>query len=78
MPLFIYNLQLFIAATKEEKKDYNELFDNNAIMEESLDMLLEEHDMPRHERRPSERATGLAHFTPRQGYFIFSYVPNFS
>lgn len=53
--------------TKEEKKDYNELFDNNTIMEESLDKLLEDQEVPRHERRPSERATGVAHFTPRQG-----------
>lgn len=58
---------LLILATNEEKKDYNELFDSNIVMEESLDTLLEDQDVPRHERRPSERATGLAHFTPRQG-----------
>ncbi|KAF5272292.1 hypothetical protein FQR65_LT04949 [Abscondita terminalis] len=58
------------AATQEEKKDYNELFDNNAIMEESLDTLLEDQDVPRHDRRPSERVTGFAHFTPRQGRML--------
>ncbi|KAK5649288.1 hypothetical protein RI129_000317 [Pyrocoelia pectoralis] len=58
------------AVIKEEKKDYNELFDNNTIMEESLDTLLEDQEVPRHERRPSERATGFAHFTPRQGRML--------
>nr|NVI77002.1 Rabconnectin-3A [Cucujiformia] len=56
--------------TQEEKKDYNELFDNNVIMEESLDTLLEDQDMARLERRPSERNLGLAHFTPRQGRIL--------
>lgn len=62
-----YSFILPISATNEEKKDYNELFDSNTVMEESLDTLLEDQDVPRHERRPSERAMGLAHFTPRQG-----------
>ncbi|GLV44690.1 Rabconnectin-3A [Carabus blaptoides fortunei] len=54
--------------TQEEKKDYDELFDGNSYVEESLDSLLEDHDsVKRHERRPSERNIGIAHFTPRQG-----------
>ena len=54
--------------TQEEKKDYNELFDTTITMDESLDMLLEDHDGSRMERRPSERVLGLAHFTPKQGF----------
>lgn len=51
----------------EEKKDYNELFDSTAIIDEPLDTLLEDQEMSRLERRPSERAVGIAHFTPKQG-----------
>nr|NVI76966.1 Rabconnectin-3A [Cucujiformia] len=51
----------------EEKKDYNELFDNNVVMEESLDTLLEDQEVTRLERRPSEKNIGLTHFTPKQG-----------
>ncbi|XP_017781826.1 PREDICTED: dmX-like protein 2 isoform X2 [Nicrophorus vespilloides] len=54
--------------TQEEKKDYNELFDNNIGMDESLDTLLD--DQPRLERRPSERNLGIAHFTPKQGRIL--------
>lgn len=53
--------------SKEEKKDYDELFDSNVNMDESLDTLLEDQEMGRLERRPSERVIGIAHFTPRQG-----------
>ncbi|CAH0558785.1 unnamed protein product [Brassicogethes aeneus] len=54
--------------TQEDKKDYNELFDNNLDMEESLDTLLEDQEITgRTERRPSERNVGLTHFTPKQG-----------
>lgn len=58
------------SVAQEEKKDYNELFDNNVIVEESLDTLLEDHDMSRLERRPSERNVGLTHFTPKQGRIL--------
>ncbi|KAK9881026.1 hypothetical protein WA026_014368 [Henosepilachna vigintioctopunctata] len=51
---------------QEEKKDYNELFDNN-VMEESLDTLLEEQEISKLERRPSEKNVGLTHFTPKEG-----------
>nr|NVI77003.1 Rabconnectin-3A [Cucujiformia] len=54
------------SASQEEKKDYNELFDNNLTME-SLDTLLEDQELGRLERRPSERNLGLTHFTPKQG-----------
>ncbi|XP_018327674.1 dmX-like protein 2 isoform X2 [Agrilus planipennis] len=53
----------------EEKKDYDELFDTNITMEESLDSLLEE-DMPRSDRRSSEKNVGVGHFTPRQGRML--------
>nr|NVI76985.1 Rabconnectin-3A [Cucujiformia] len=56
-----------LPVVKEEKKDYNELFDNNVVMEESLDTLLEDQEVSRLERRPSERNIGLTHFTPKQG-----------
>lgn len=56
-----------IVVTQEEKKDYEQLFDNNVIMEDTLDTLLEEQDTPRLERRASERQLGLTHFTPKQG-----------
>ncbi|XP_045469484.1 dmX-like protein 2 isoform X5 [Harmonia axyridis] len=55
---------------QEEKKDYNELFDNNVVMEESLDTLLEDQEVSRLERRPSERHVGLTHFTPKQGRIL--------
>nr|NVI76987.1 Rabconnectin-3A [Cucujiformia] len=55
---------------QEEKKDYNELFDHNIAMEESLDTLLEDQDVARLERRPSERNIGLTHFTPKQGRIL--------
>lgn len=55
------------AVPQEEQKDYNQLFDNNVMMEESLDTLLEDQETTRLERRPSERALGLTHFTPKQG-----------
>ncbi|XP_018562526.1 dmX-like protein 2 isoform X2 [Anoplophora glabripennis] len=58
------------SGAQEEKKDYNELFDNNVIVEESLDTLLEDQDVSRMERRPSERNIGLTHFTPRQGRIL--------
>lgn len=57
-------------ATQEEKKDYNELFDNNLNMEDNLDTLLEDDEGARLERRPSERITSIAHFTPRQGRIL--------
>nr|NVI77005.1 Rabconnectin-3A [Cucujiformia] len=53
--------------SQEEQKDYDQLFDNNVIMEESLDTLLEDQDIGVLERRPSERNIGLTHFTPKQG-----------
>lgn len=58
--------------TQEEKKDYNELFDNNVIMEESLDNILDEEEDGggRRDRRPSERNVGLTHFTPKQGRIL--------
>ncbi|XP_060524786.1 dmX-like protein 2 isoform X2 [Cylas formicarius] len=57
--------------TQEEQKDYEQLFDNNVIMEESLDTLLEDQDgVPNLERRPSERNIGLTHFTPKQGRIL--------
>nr|CAH7714409.1 unnamed protein product [Callosobruchus chinensis] len=53
---------------QEEKKDYNELFDNNVIIEESLDNLLDDNDVSsRNERRLSERNVSITHFTPKQG-----------
>ncbi|XP_049821296.1 dmX-like protein 2 isoform X4 [Aethina tumida] len=58
------------SASQEEKKDYNELFDNNITMEESLDTLLEDQEVSRLERRPSERNIGLTHFTPKQGRLL--------
>lgn len=57
----------FVLVTQEEKKDYNELFDNSVVMEESLDTLLEDQETSRLERRPSERTVGITHFTPKQG-----------
>lgn len=57
--------------TQEEKKDYDELFDGKVAIEESLDTLLEDQDsIKRHERRPSERASGIAHFTPKHGRML--------
>lgn len=55
------------AVPQEEQKDYNELFDNTIVMEESLDTLLEDQESTRLERRPSERVVGITHFTPKQG-----------
>ncbi|XP_057663826.1 dmX-like protein 1 isoform X3 [Diorhabda carinulata] len=66
-PLPLYTL---LAADKEsnvnqeEKKDYNELFDSNIVMEDSLDNLLEDQE---EQRRPSERNVGVMHFTPKEG-----------
>lgn len=57
--------------TQEEKKDYNELFDTSLAMDDSLDTLLEDQEVGRLERRPSERVISVAHFTPRQGKYIF-------
>lgn len=59
-----------VPLTQEEKKDYNELFDSNVIVEESLDYLLDDEDGCRRERRPSERNVGLIHFTPKQGRIL--------
>nr|NVI77004.1 Rabconnectin-3A [Cucujiformia] len=56
--------------SQEDKKDYNELFDQNLTMEDSLDTLLEDQEMDRLERRPSERNIGLTHFTPKQGRIL--------
>ncbi|XP_066150653.1 dmX-like protein 2 isoform X3 [Euwallacea fornicatus] len=57
--------------TQEENKDYNELFDNNVIMEESLDNILDEdEEVCLRERRASERNAGLTHFTPKQGRIL--------
>lgn len=67
MIIYTLTISFSVLVTKEEKKDYNELFDSSMIIEESLDTLLEDEEVRRHERRPSERATGLAHFTPKQG-----------
>ncbi|KAJ8957603.1 hypothetical protein NQ314_006529 [Rhamnusium bicolor] len=58
------------SAAQEEKKDYNELFDSNVIIEESLDTLLDDQEVSRMERRPSERNIGLTHFTPKQGRIL--------
>ncbi|CAH1958623.1 unnamed protein product [Acanthoscelides obtectus] len=56
------------SGAQEEKKDYNELFDNNVIMEESLDNLLDDCEVTcRSERRSSERNVSITHFTPKQG-----------
>nr|NVI77000.1 Rabconnectin-3A [Cucujiformia] len=54
----------------EEKKDYNVLFDSNVVMEESLDMLLEDQEISRLERRTSEKNISLTHFTPKQGRIL--------
>lgn len=35
-----------------------------------MDTLLEDQEMSRHERRPSERNVGIAHFTPKQGRIL--------
>ncbi|KAK9710405.1 RAVE protein 1 C terminal [Popillia japonica] len=56
--------------TQEEKKDYNELFDTSLAMDDSLDTLLEDQEVGRLERRPSERVISVAHFTPRQGRIL--------
>ncbi|KAL1506470.1 hypothetical protein ABEB36_005832 [Hypothenemus hampei] len=57
--------------TQEEKKDYNELFDNNIIMEDTLDNILDEdEEVSLRERRSSERNVGLTHFTPKQGRIL--------
>ncbi|XP_074030533.1 rabconnectin-3 alpha isoform X2 [Leptinotarsa decemlineata] len=58
------------SGNQEEKKDYNELFDNNVTMEESLDTLLEDHEPGRLERRPSEKNLSQMHFTPKQGRIL--------
>ncbi|KAJ8919060.1 hypothetical protein NQ315_016967 [Exocentrus adspersus] len=55
---------------QEEKKDYNELFDSNVMVEDSLDSLLEDQDTSRMDRRPSERNVGLTHFTPKEGRIL--------
>ncbi|EEZ98613.2 dmX-like protein 2 isoform X2 [Tribolium castaneum] len=55
------------AGPQEEEKNYNELFDSNLGMEESLDTLLEDKEMSRMDRRQSERNIGITHFTPKQG-----------
>lgn len=61
----------FFSVTKEVKKDYNELFDNSInLNDDNLDSLLEDQDIVRLERRPSERALGIAHFTPKQGRIL--------
>lgn len=55
---------------QEEKKDYNELFDNSMI-EESLNLDDDDdEDICRRERRLSERNVGLTHFTPKQGRIL--------
>lgn len=56
----------FILVTQEEKKDYNELFDNSVSIDDEP-LQLDDQEITRMERRPSERAGGVAHFTPRQG-----------
>ncbi|XP_050306486.1 dmX-like protein 2 isoform X3 [Anthonomus grandis grandis] len=59
-----------LRGVQEEKKDYNELFDN-VISEESLDNILDEdEDVCVRERRPSEKNVGLTHFTPKQGRIL--------
>lgn len=60
------------ATNQEEQKDYDELFDNTIVMEESLDTLLEDHESTRLERRASEKIVSLTHFTPKQGEFLRS------
>ncbi|KAG5878732.1 hypothetical protein JTB14_000166 [Gonioctena quinquepunctata] len=55
---------------QEEKKDYNELFDSNVIIEESLDTLLEDQEVCSLDRRPSEKNLSLMHFTPKQGRIL--------
>ncbi|XP_050512360.1 dmX-like protein 2 isoform X4 [Diabrotica virgifera virgifera] len=55
------------SVSQEEKKDYNELFDSNVAMEDSLDNLLEDQE---DQRRPSERNVGVTHFTPKQGRIL--------
>uniref|UniRef100_A0AAR5P422 RAVE complex protein Rav1 C-terminal domain-containing protein n=2 Tax=Dendroctonus ponderosae TaxID=77166 RepID=A0AAR5P422_DENPD len=55
---------------QEEKKDYNELFDNSMI-EESLNLDDDDDEEScRRERRLSERNVGLTHFTPKQGRIL--------
>lgn len=58
------------AVTQEEEKNYNELFDSNITMEESLDTLLEDKEISRMDRRQSERNIGVTHFTPKQGRIL--------
>ncbi|XP_076252311.1 rabconnectin-3 alpha isoform X2 [Rhynchophorus ferrugineus] len=58
------------AVVKEEKKDYNELFDQNIIMEDLDYILDDDEDDVRRERRLSERNVGLTHFTPKQGRIL--------
>ncbi|XP_030754716.1 dmX-like protein 2 isoform X2 [Sitophilus oryzae] len=58
------------AVVQEEKKDYNELFDNNIVMEDLDNILDDEEDVVRRERRLSERNVGLTHFTPKQGRIL--------
>ncbi|XP_072393100.1 dmX-like protein 2 isoform X4 [Diabrotica undecimpunctata] len=55
------------STSQEEQKDYNELFDSNVAMEESLENLLEDQE---DQRRPSERNVGVTHFTPKQGRIL--------
>ncbi|CAG9822471.1 unnamed protein product [Phaedon cochleariae] len=57
------------SAAQEDNKDYNELFDN-VLIEESLDTLLEDQEVSRSDRRPSERNVGLTYFTPKQGRIL--------
>ncbi|XP_055842018.1 dmX-like protein 2 isoform X1 [Episyrphus balteatus] len=56
---------------KEEVKDYDELFDMDAE-EDNLDDLLDDESEPRrNDRRPSiPEKTGVAHFGPRQGQLL--------
>lgn len=56
---------------QEEKKDYNELFDNTVpVDDDSLDTMLDDMDSTQMERRPSEKIYSLTHFTPKQGRIL--------
>lgn len=61
------------AQKNEDAKDYNELFDTNMEVEESLDDLLhdENDSQKRYDRRSSvQEKQGLSHFGPRQGQIL--------
>lgn len=58
------------STNQEEKKDYNELFDNTMPVDDSLDDMLDDIDTVRMDRRPSERIHSLTHFTPKQGRIL--------